>query len=87
MTESELMEIEARLKAIAPADYAVNLDWTPEGTNEDAAIWYDDGDQCAVVYGNLALGIDTNSMARFFAYARTDVPVLIAEIRRLQNGR
>lgn len=44
-------------------------------------IYYSDGDHCAAVEGNLALGIDARDMARLFCAA----PKLLEACKRMVN--
>lgn len=93
MTNEELAIIEARAKAATPeSDYSkdrISLSFISQNDRIDgtAAVWYDDGDLCAEVHANLGLGIfDPTPWAALFAHARTDIPALITEVRRLQDA-
>ena len=64
------------------------MEWTPEQKVNDgiqaAAVWYDDGDMCAEVHGNLGLDIDGDAMAEFFSHAMQDVKMLIEKVEALE---
>ncbi len=67
------------------AAHRIGLTWTPEIIGREAWVLYDDGDLCAAVHDNLGLGFSGDRMAEFFAAARTALPLLIAEVRRLRE--
>ena len=74
MTEEQLREWEEMARAARPQDeYSkdrVGLDANAHSINRsDASVWYPDGDLCAAVHGNLALGCEGLAYARLFAIA------------------
>jgi hypothetical protein len=89
MTQEQLEAIKNRLQAALPkADGAsdrLQMTWTKETVESPAKVWYDDGDLCAKVYGNLGLGIDDDAIAEFFANAMSDMGTLLDEIAKLKN--
>jgi hypothetical protein len=79
MTEDELKAIEARVDAAAPGPWEATLSQTTEIDISGPAIDYryqDDGTRVSYV---------SEVDAEFIAAARTDVPALVAEVRRLRR--
>lgn len=71
MTEAQLAEIEARANAATPGP------WTADNEYDEPAVVGPDN-------RDLALFVETDADAAFLANARTDVPALVAEVRRLR---
>lgn len=94
MTYERLAEIKARLEAARPKENrgGEELKMTPSKANEKewhSTVLYADGDGCATIHGNLALDVDTDALAEFFAHALIDVRDMLEEIGRkeLKNGK
>jgi len=85
ISEEKLEEIEVRVPREARTNLPLDGLWVyidPE--NGAASVYYPDGDLCAKVYENLGAGFNAPEIAEFFACAVKDVPLLCAEVRRLQ---
>jgi hypothetical protein len=82
-------EIRARVEAARPqeswATERVGLIVTHAEPNILTKIWYDDGDLCAEVHDNLALGCDADALAQLFANAVDDIPYLLTELTVLRE--
>lgn len=85
MTPERLAEIEARVDAATPGPWRTK-------TNRDFGPWHnDDWDVTAVSDGCRVSGLgsrnwkDACQNAAFIAHARTDIPDLIAEVKRLRE--
>lgn len=76
-TDAELDEMQARCDAATEGPWDINNDL---GTDEIYCDWHSVGPIALV--GQFA---DANSI--FIAHARTDIPRLIAEVRRLRRAR
>lgn len=76
MTEDQLAEIEARVKA------ATEGPWHCDG---ELVRLHDDGDEWDVLSRKDFQISQIGLNAKFIAHARTDVPDLIAEVRRLNT--
>lgn len=80
MDEKQLLEIEARANAATPGP------WEQDEESNDALSIKSHGCVTAMVFGNAFLGEEAQGQnAHFIAHSRTDIPNLIAEIRRLQQ--
>lgn len=87
MTEDELAEIEARAEAATPEPWDVQKcygdRWTDRtGQHHTAAYWIPKAEQL----GDGECGAMLEMDARFIAAARSDIPRLVAEVRRLTRG-
>lgn len=85
VTPKEIAAIRARLEAVkkcAPWGGHGAALWATKATAKypKAAVWYGDGDQCAEVHGNLALEIDGDAVAEFFAHSIEDIERLLAAL-------
>lgn len=82
MTEEELSEIEARLQATTAAPWepwiCYRCNYLHLGKRDRSAAWVCPDPR----NGTLAKPTDLE----FIAHARSDVPALVAEVRRLQDG-
>lgn len=82
----------ARLRALCDAlagDFAPGvpaLRATPQREGRAAAVWYDDGDQCAEVHDDPGRGYDGDAYAAFFAAAAGAVPELLDLVGRLREA-
>lgn len=90
MTPERLAEIEARFQAARPKEDrgGEELEMTFSKANERewcASVWYSDGDGCATISGNLALDVDGDALADFFAHALLDVRDLIKAVKDLAS--
>ena len=87
MTPERLAEIEARANAATEGPWEADgteitqhwtrpQPWVTVASNEVACMAY--------CYGGSGRGIERETDAEFIAHARTDVPALLVEVRRLQ---
>jgi hypothetical protein len=83
--ESELTEMEARAEKATPGPWHSN----PDGSGEegDGPVWFKHADpklgRCDVIVGSMFWNLED---ADFIASARSDLPRLIAEVRRLREA-
>jgi hypothetical protein len=90
MTERELLHIEARARAASepPWEAILMSDFTDrtivEGPEFEATIPVPNPDVEQEAYGHVQRQIHMDAL--FIAAARTDVPALVAEVRRLRNA-
>ena len=91
MTDAELKEIEARCNATEEGPWDWAFDDDVQGLLDSLA---DTNNTLFIVLNSQeeAIAIEVRyssdaspTMARFIAHARTDIPALIAEVRRLRN--
>lgn len=74
MTDEQLAEIEARANAATPGPWV-------QSQRDTWMVYRDGGGTPEVDVGG---GYDTKENANFIAHARSDVPALVAEVRRLR---
>lgn len=103
LTDADLDRIEAEANAATPGPWSASeaVEYRPrQGPFSDtgASIWsesqkHPSGDEQEVVAGGMqdeqggAVGVLLNADARFIAASRTNVPTLIAEVRRLRAAQ
>ncbi len=94
MTEQELAGIEARANAATAGPWQIYTDADsvlglplPEGVSAYPLAEFMQADSCVSLYAADYAKRDhrTYSNAEFIAHARTDVPALLAEVRRLRG--
>lgn len=85
MNTSDFADLKARIEAAKKCDewgkHGLRFTFTPEKPGQEARLWYGDGDLCAVVHGNMGLGIDGDAIGLFFATALADMDALLGMIR------
>jgi hypothetical protein len=86
MTEDELQPIEARANAATPGPWTTGAGKIREGETRELVIATNDDVIVALAYGGVGNPVDRTTQDRtFIASARTDVPALVAEVRRLRG--
>jgi hypothetical protein len=86
MTEDDLKAIEARANAATPGPWATGAGKVEGGQVRELVIAPNDDVIVAIAYGGFGNPVDRTSEDRkFIAHARTDVPALVAEVRRLRG--
>lgn len=86
LTEDDLAQIEARCEAVSPGEWTV---WADDG----GRYWDKEGNLHLVGYhvmesqklGDMECGAMLKGDAEFVVASRTDVPRLLAEVRRLRG--
>lgn len=85
MTDDELKAIEARAHAATPGPWHEGVGKLRDGETREMVISPADDVIVALAYGGFGNPVDRTTQDRkFIASARTDVPALVAEVRRLQ---
>jgi hypothetical protein len=87
MTEDDLQAIEARANAATPGPWATGAGKVEGGQVRELVIAPNDDVIVAIAYGGFGNPVDRTTQDRtFIASARTDVPKLVAEVRRLREA-
>jgi len=87
MTDDELQAIEARLKAATSGPWTTGAGKVRDGETRELVIAPNDDVIVAMAYGGFGNPTDRTTQDRtFIAHARTDIPALVAEVRRLQDA-
>jgi hypothetical protein len=87
MTDEELQAIEARVNAATPGPWSTGAGKVEGGQVRELVIAPNDDVIVAIAYGGFGNPVDRTSQDRtFIASARTDVPALVKEVRRLREA-
>lgn len=84
MTDSELAAIEARAKRATEGPWTIKSVWTDKHSGADEVSGANGQSVCLCDEHDGGYNPNTQRNVDFIAHARTDIPALIAEIRRLR---
>lgn len=85
MTDAELKEISARADRALPGPWRLFDQWEPNNLARENVVLWDDPQLAEGVDGWVCQVPGDPADAEFIAHARTDVPLLVAEVRRLHS--